>query len=269
MTVEDGKREAGTEPTHGGGRRGPMRGLRWLALAAVLGVALVGATAVFGSSLVQVFRIKHGDRTIVVTGSAKKRIVSDRIVWKASIVSRAPELAGAYKKLAEDIPKILDFVKSRGVDAAAVVTSSVRIREIHPKDKEGQEIEETIAAYSVEQDVTVESEDVAKIAEVSRDATKLIEQGVQIQSEPPLYLYTKLADLKIEMLAEASRDARVRAEQIAANTGAKIARLQSARMGVTQVNAANETQVTGTGMNDTTSREKDVMAVVTATFGVD
>ena len=90
-----------------------------------------------------------------------------------------------------------------------------------------------------------------------------------MNSWQPEYIYTKLADLKIQMLADASRDARVRAEQIAGNTGASIARLQTARMGVMQVNAANESEVSGTGMNDTTSLEKDALAVVTATFGID
>ena len=244
---------------------------RWLTLAraVVIAVAVIAACSVLGSSMVQVFRIKHADRTIVVTGSAKRRIVSDRIVWKASVVSRAPNLDGAYRKLAEDMPKLLDFIKQSGVDDKLVVPSAIRIQEIHPKDKEGNAIEETIAAYSVEQDVKVESDEVDKIEKVSRDATKLIEQGLHIQSDPPLYLYTKLADLKIQMLADASRDARVRAEQIAKNTGASIARLQVARMGVMQVNAADESEVSGTGVNDTTSKDKDVLAVVTATFGID
>ena len=253
--------------------RDPERGelARWLVLAraVVFGVAAIAACSVLGSSLVQVFRIKHADRTIVVTGSAKRRITSDRIVWKASVVSRAPDLGAAYRKLAEDMPKLAEFIKASGIDAKLIEISAIRIMEIHPKDKEGNAIEETIAAYSVEQDVKVESEDVPKIAQVSREATKLIEQGLHIQSEPPLYLYTKLADLKVQMLADASRDARVRAEQIAANTGATISRLQTARMGVMQVNEANVSEVSPTGVNDTTSLEKDVLAVVTATFGVD
>src|SRR5262245_56572697 len=154
---------------------------RWLVLAVVLGTALVAACFVLGNSLVQVFRIKHADRTIVVTGSAKRRITSDRIVWKASVVSRAPDLNTAYKKLAEDMPKLVAFIQSNGVDTKMVVTSSIRIREVHPKDKEGHDLEETVAAYSVEQDVSVESDDVPKIAQVSRDATKLIAQGLHIQ----------------------------------------------------------------------------------------
>jgi len=242
--------------------------VRWLGVALLLGVALVSACAVLGKSLYHVFLLKQTGG-IVVTGSSKRRITSDRIVWKASIVSRAPDLKSAYKGLAEDLPKLARFIEEGGVDPKLIVTSSVRIGEIHPKDKEGHELEETIAAYSVEQDVTVESDDVARIAKLSRDATKLIEQGLHIQSEPPLYLYTKLADLKIQMLADASRDARVRAEQIAGQTGARIARLQAAHMGVMQVNAANVSEVSGSGMNDTTSLEKDVLAVVTATFGIE
>jgi hypothetical protein len=242
---------------------------RPLFVAAILGLALVAACAVLGNALVQVFRIKHADRVIVVTGSAKHRITSDRIVWKATVAGRAPELSAGYKELAADVPKLLDFIKSRGVDPKIIVTSSVRIQEIHPQDKEGHPIQETISAYSVEQDVSVESDDVAKITAVSRDVTQLIEQGIHIQSEAPLYLYTKLADLKIQMLAEAANDARVRAEQIASKTGAKIGHLGSAKMGVMQVNAANESEVTASGVNDTTSLEKDVLAIVTATFQID
>jgi hypothetical protein len=121
----------------------------------------------------------------------------------------------------------------------------------------------------MEQTIDVTSDDIDKVTRASNEATKLIEQGIYIDSEPPRYLYTKLAELKIQMLAEASRDARVRAEQIAVNTGSKISSLQSAKMGVMQINAANESDVSAEGTNDTSSIEKDVMAIVTATFGVD
>jgi hypothetical protein len=255
-----------TDVMEGGRENGSNRPLL---VAAILGLAIVASCAVLGNSLVQVFRIKHADRVIVVTGSTKRRITSDRIVWKATVAGHAPELAAGYRELATNVPKMLEFIKSRGVDPNIIVTSSVRIQEIHPRDKEGNPIEQTIAAYSVEQDVSIESDDVAKITAVSRDVTQLIEQGIHIQSDAPLYLYTKLADLKIQMLADAANDARVRADQIASKTGAKIARLGSAKMGVMQVNAANQSEVSGSGVNDTSSLEKDVLAIVTATFGID
>ncbi|MGB7963317.1 MAG: SIMPL domain-containing protein, partial [Propionicimonas sp.] len=75
-----------------------------------------------------------------------------------------------------------------------------------------------------------------------------------------------LGDLKIEMLGEAAADARMRAEQIAASTGAKVGVLRSARMGVMQINPAGVSAVSSEGNNDTSSLEKDVFAVVSAGF---
>jgi hypothetical protein len=106
------------------------------------------------------------------------------------------------------------------------------------------------------------------VEKVSREATELIDRGIYIHSSSPLYIYTKLAELKIQMLAEASKDARNRAEQIATHAKSQLTSLLTARMGVMQINAAYSTEVSAEGNNDKTSLEKDVLAVITATFGV-
>jgi hypothetical protein len=242
--------------------------LRTVASLAVAAAILL-SSIVLSRAMVRVFRIRHADKTIVVTGSVRRRIVSDRIVWRATVVGHGAELAPAYKTVAAGVPKALAFLHDRGIDSAQAKTSAVRITEIHPLDKDGHAIDATIAAYSVEQDIEVESPDVAKVAAASRDATQLIDAGIQIQSDPPKYLYTNLSQLKIDLLAGAAKDARQRADQIASNTGATISQLNQAHMGVMQVNAANDSTTSGDGMNDTTSLEKDVSAVVTATFGID
>ena len=90
-----------------------------------------------------------------------------------------------------------------------------------------------------------------------------------LESEPPRYLYTKLADLKIEMLAEATRDATARARQIADNSGAKLGAIREARMGVMQINPVHSTAVSDSGNNDTSSLQKEITAVVTARFALD
>jgi hypothetical protein len=218
---------------------------------------------------VHIFRIRHQNKMLVVTGSAKRRIQSDLIIWRARVQSRSPELASAYKTLSIHVPKVVEFVRTQGVDPMEITVSAVRTSEIHPHDKDGHELDETTLAYSMEQTVEVTSKDIDKVTRASNDATQLIEQGIYVDSEPPRYLYTKLAELKIQMLAEASKDARTRAEQIALNTGSKISSLESAKMGVMQINGANESEVSAEGTNDTRSLQKDVMAILTATFGID
>ena len=67
--------------------------------------------------------------------------------------------------------------------------------------------------------IVVRSTDVARIEKASREITSLLEQGVSVTSDAPKYFYTRLGELKVEMLAAAGKDARARAENILALRG--------------------------------------------------
>jgi hypothetical protein len=117
------------------------------------------------------------------------------------------------------------------------------------------------------QRVVVSSPDVAAVEKVSREVTQLLERGISIDSETPRYFYTKLGELKIEMLAAASRDARARADNIVeAAGGDQIERLLSADMGVININPPNSRETSWQGNNDTSSLQKDIITIVHATF---
>jgi hypothetical protein len=70
------------------------------------------------------------------------------------------------------------------------------------------------------------------------------------------------------MLAEATKDAKERAKQIAENTGSSVGSVRSARMGVLQITPSDSNEVSGLGINDTSSLEKDITAVVNIEFEV-
>ncbi|HEY7954911.1 MAG TPA: SIMPL domain-containing protein [Polyangia bacterium] len=232
--------------------------------ALALAAGLVLSTMVGSRAMI---RIKSDD-TIQVTGSAKRRIRSDLVVWDATVSARAADMAGAYKQIAASMPKVTAYLIKKGIPKSEIVVDSVVTTALHPHDKDGREIEDTITGYAMSESVQVRSKDVDKVTEVSREATELINDGVALQSSDPEYHYTKLGDLKIEMLAEAARDSRNRAEQIANSTGAKIGTLRSARMGVIQINPADSTEVSSEGNSDTTSIDKDIITVVASTFAL-
>jgi hypothetical protein len=98
------------------------------------------------------------------------------------------------------------------------------------------------------------------------DSTPLVEQGVIFTADAPQFIYTSVGEAKIEMLAEAAKDARARAEQIATQGGRGIAQLHDADQGIFQITPQHSTDTSGEGMNDTTARWKTITAVVTATF---
>src|SRR5262249_53542070 len=113
------------------------------------------------------------------------------------------------------------------------------------------------------------SVDIDRIAAVASKVTALMKDGVMLESQEPSYIYTKLADLKIEMLADATKDAKARAQQIASNSGARLGSIREARMGVMQINPSHSNSTSGEGNNDTTSLEKEITAIVSARFQLD
>lgn len=210
---------------------------------------------------------KKGDEAITVTGSAKRRITSDLVLWSAGVSAQAPQLSDSYKQLSDNIPRIKQYLLSKGVAEDQMTVSSITTTTIKRRDADGNETSE-ITGYSLSQQIEVRSSDVQKIATIAREATELINQGILIESAPPRYLYTKIGDLKIEMLGEAAKDAKERAERIASSTGNSIGSVKSAKMGVLQITAADSTDVSDYGVFDTTTIEKDMTAVVNVSFAV-
>ena len=229
-----------------------------------LAIGLVLSSVIFGWFY---SNSKKGDEAITVTGSAKKRIKSDLVTWSAGIIYQAPQLSEAYKSLTENVPRVKQYLISKGIAENQITISSISTTTLHKQDENGGESSE-ISGYSLRQTVDVRSNEVDKIAQIAREATELINQGILLESGSPQYSFTQLGDLKIEMLGEAAKDAKTRAEKIAASTGNKIGAVRSARMGVMQITAADSTEVSDGGISDTSSIDKDVTAVVNISFAV-
>jgi hypothetical protein len=232
--------------------------------AVIISVALIICSAILAGAVKNYSGSKN---TITVTGAAKKAIRSDLIVWSGSFSQTAPQLSDAYAKLNQDLVKVKAYLQQQGVPENEIVVSSINNMPMHGMAPNGMPTN-NIEAYMLTQSIEIKSDQVDKITELSRTSTELINQGVQFQSQPPQYFYTKLNDLKVDMLAEASKDAKNRAEQLAQNSGGRIGPLKSAKMGVFQITRLNSTEVSDYGINDTSSLEKEITAVVNEEFYV-
>lgn len=249
-----------------------MENLRPLGIISIA-ISIVAATYIASSTWERV-RVRPETRSIEITGSAKKRIVSDLIEWSATVEAQAKDRTEAYRKLHADAAKAHEFLTGRGVAVKEVSLSAANIDAIYETEYVGtgedRIARQTLQGYLARQSVTVRSQDVALVEKMSREITDLLEQGITISSSAPLYYYTKLGEVKIEMLAEASRDARTRAENMVASAGgAELGNLRSADMGVININPANQTQGSWDGNNDTTSLEKDIITIVHAVYALE
>lgn len=207
----------------------------------VIGLSLILAFWVAGTSFK--YRSKAGE-TIVVTGLAEKDFVSDLVVWNGYYSRKSLDLKSAYTSLKQDENALRNYLKGKGIKENELVFSSVVInKEFNTRtDETGRQTSQEFSGYNLSQTVKIESNDVARVEQISREVTELIESGIELNSSPPLYYYSKLSDIKIDLLGKASKDAKLRAESIASNAEASLGGLKKATMGVFQITGKNSNE---------------------------
>jgi uncharacterized protein len=240
-----------------------------LIAAAVVSVAAVACAWILGTSFVQA----RASQTLTVTGSARRSIRSDFIIWSAVVTQRGADQVAAYKALKPSVDKTVAYLRAKGLGEDEIVTSAVSSRKLFaPRPPgsgyEGEDTMREVVGYELRQTVEVRSEKVDLVDKIARESTDLISQGIQLDSSDPQYIYTKIGDLKVEILAEAAKDARRRADEIAKSSGATITGVRAARMSPLQITPVFSTEISGEGINDTSSLDKAITAIVTMGFGV-
>ena len=181
--------------------------------------------------------------TVNVTGLGTEDFVSDLIVWEGRFVRENRNLKEAYTALEADKQIITEYLLSQGILEKQIVFTAVETSELtEAQYQNGNYIGNQFIGYKLSQSLEIESNEVEKIEILSRSITELLNKGVQFYSESPRYYYTKLADLKVDMIRKASEDARLRAETIVSNAGGELGDLKTANMGVFQITGQNSNE---------------------------
>lgn len=239
----------------------------------VLMVAVLACATVLGSVVIGAQTFKTRTRVndvVIVTGLAKHDFTSDLIVWRGSFTRRDMVLKSAYESLARDLETVRAFCVAKGLAESEVVFSSVQIEKQFDSitDAEGRTRQE-FKGYLLTQTVEVESADVDRIEKFSREVTGLIDAGVEFYSQPPEYYYTKLGELKLEMIATATKDGRERAERIVSNAGGVLGPLRYSSLGVFQITSPNSSaDFSWSGAFDVTSKRKTASVTIKLQFGL-
>lgn len=208
---------------------------------------------------------RKADQTITVTGSAKKEISSDFGVLRGTISARGQTAEAAYNELNRQKPVLLEYLASKGFPEDKITfftISSFPVYEVGPNGAQTGRVLD----YNYSQRIEINSTDVQKIRLISLEISSLVKKGVTFMVEMPEYHYTKLADLKIQIQAEAAKDAINRAERIAAAANRSLGSIKSARMGVLQITPKFSNMVSDYGVNDLSSIDKEITAVISASF---
>ncbi len=221
----------------------------------IFSIAIVFAAYLLANAIIN---RNNGKGNISVTGLGNANFTSDLIVWEGSFSNTNRELQQAYNNLEKDKKIIIEYLVSKGIKSDEIVFKAVQSRKntkaIYTNGKySGDEF----LGYILTQSLQIDSKNVATVEKVSREITELLNKGIEFYSQPPRYYYTKLADLKVEMISKATADARARAEKIAENSGGDLGKLISAKMGIFQITGQNSNEsYSWGGAFNTSSKEK-------------
>lgn len=211
---------------------------------------------------------QNANQAITVTGSAKKEIVSDFGILRGTITATAFTADAAFRELQNQKKKVIDYIVKQGFSKEKITFFTVTNYAQYELNSMGYSTN-IVRGFVYNQRVEVQSEDVNLINKLSLEISGIVEQGVTFYVEPPDYHYSNLAAVKIEIQAEAAKDAMERAKKIAEATGRSIGSMKDARMGILQITPKYSNQISDYGVNDLSSIEKEITAVVSASFELD
>ena len=194
-----------------------------------LGVALAGWAIGCG-----IHQISAVQRSVAVRGFAEREVKSDLAIWNIGYVASGNDLASIQDKIESDGNLIRDYLQRNGITAKEIIELPTSMTDLLSRDYRPEGA--TQSRYIVNAGLRVRSDKVDIISKLSgAQIGILIKSGVTLrESQPPVFLYTKLKDIKPQMVAEASEDARKAALQFAKDSKAHLGGMKSASQGVFQ-----------------------------------
>jgi len=225
--------------------------------AIILSAGLIIASILFGMFVVVA---KQQEKSIRVVGLGTKNVMSDVAKWTITIGQNTgiSNQQDGYKLLQKDLSKLTKFLKDNSIEDKDVVVEPVNSYPNYGTNG--------ISGYIFTQRVSVRINDIAKLEKIALNTEAISTSGLVFQNSTMEYFISNLSQLKSEILAIATKDAKLRAEEISKSSGNKVEGLISARSGVFQIRQPLSTEVSDYGVYDTFSKEKEVAVTVTAVF---
>lgn len=240
-------------------------------------IALGIALSVICSAYLISLGIRHfsgGDPVVRVTGGAERQIVSDLAVVNITLHQQASTQAEAYKALQRAESETLKYLKEQGFtdkDIKRGSVSSLKGLGENNKDDSYYSRDRKFNGYRLSESIQLSSNHVDKVETLIANISQLLSQNIEVEVGNVAYYYTKLNELKVEMLKEASANALSRASIIAEGGKGKLGKLKGISMGVFQVLGLNEPEDSYSwgGTLNTSNKEKVASVTVKATYILD
>lgn len=227
------------------------QGRVWLAGSAILATGLVIGGYLMGDGLV---RMKQADRAVTVRGLSERDVNADLATWTIAYSAKASDLQTAQAKADADTKTIRSFFNMLNFDADALQPTGANV---------SQYSENGTPTYTVKQRMSLRTTDIKKAQAAVKRQFDLVKGGVELEEGSGMtFTFTKLNDIKPQMIALATKDARKSAEQFAKDSGTAVGSIKSATQGYFEISSRDGDGSAGWGVSDTPYKKVRVVTTV-------
>lgn len=215
-------------------------------------------------------RFKSDVRTVTVKGLVEREVRSDEAVWTLSLRRASNDLADAHARIITDRDAVLGFLQKQGFNLDEITRLPTRI-----VDKLAREYGQPQAGerfrYLVTGALVLRTGQIDQLQKAIGSTEELLKSGVILDGERegnvanPRYIVTKFNELRPELLAAATKNARAVAQQFAADSGATVGKIQSANQGSMQIFGSDGNDESGP-FSPTSTPAKKIRVVSTFEF---
>ena len=236
-----------------------QRGSGGLAIAALL---LALGAGLGGGLIGKGFRdARTADRYVSVRGLAEKIVKADVAIWTLQLSSGGNDLGRVQAKIDEDAKAVREFLTAGGLAETEVTPQRLEVQDQLAQPWRSGPVGE--ARYTVSHTLIVRTEKVDAMAALAQRTGELVRRGVVLNDMGgPVYVFTKLNDIKPGMIAEATRNARQSADQFATDSRSRITRIHRATQGLFQILPRDESPA----VSEQSQLEKKVRVVTTMEY---
>mgnify|MGYP002624999501 CR=1 FL=1 len=208
------------------------------------------------------YKAHFGANFVTVKGLAEKPVKADLAVWELKFVQTGDDAVVLQQKMASQQQTITEHLKTLGFEEGEINIGRLDTNDLTANPYNTN----TNIHFILSQTITVKSNKVDLVASSIGKMGALIEKGIifdsQSYSSPVNYLFTKLNDIKPQMLSQATKNAKLAAEEFAKNSGAKVGKIHTAHQGIFSILPSEEIPY----LQETQQINKKVRVVSTITY---
>ncbi|HET8946633.1 MAG TPA: SIMPL domain-containing protein [Candidatus Polarisedimenticolia bacterium] len=222
------------------------------------GIALAGG--LIGHGFV---RAHASDRYVTVKGISERKVQADIAFWPIMLSAADNDLHAAQARVDAQMEQVKAFLVKQELDPSGFEVQSPSVSDAWTNQY--QDRTKVATRFVVNQTLMVYSEKPQAVATASRKVGELVSAGMVLNSgQGPIFMFTRLNDIKPEMIAEATKRAREGAEQFARDSGGRLDGIRQASQGVFEIQPRDPIP----GASEETQMNKTVRVVTTVQYAL-